>query len=81
MPNEFTPQIADMSLVQNRLDLILRYNSAIGKPGPHVTALQREFGNGFMNERRQSQYVLQCEYMIAARQRKPSRTLRTWEYS
>lgn len=69
MLNKITLQIKDMTLVENRLDLINRYNAFVGEPGTQVTALQRSFLTGLMDQGRQIQYVLQCEYMIAARQK------------
>lgn len=57
----------DMNLIENRQDLVDRYNEAIGVPGPMVKELQRHFLAGEMVSGRIPQYVWQCEAMIEAR--------------
>lgn len=57
----------DMNLIENRKDLVDRYNEAVGVPGPMVRELQRGFLAGEMVLDRIPQYVDQCEAMIEAR--------------
>ena len=57
----------DMGLLQNRLDLVSRYNEAVGAPGPQVEQVQREFVDELMPPEFVSAFVDQCEMMIAAR--------------
>lgn len=57
----------DMSTIENRQDLVDRYNEAVGAPGPLVQELQHQFLEGEMALDRIAQYVMQCEAMIEAR--------------
>lgn len=57
----------DMNLIENRQDLVNRYNAAVGTPGPLVRELQHHFLAGGMPSSRISHYVEQCEAMIEAR--------------
>jgi hypothetical protein len=60
-----TPQ--DMSVLQNRLNLVNRYNQAIGPAGPKVSQVQQDFINGLMKPGIVATFVKQCEIMIEAR--------------
>lgn len=65
----------DMSTIENRQDLVDRYNEAVGAPGPMVQELQHQFLQGKMAPDRISQYVMQCEDMIEARNSMRRRSL------
>ena len=57
----------DMSVLDNRLDLVNRYNYSVGDPGPQVAHVQREFLNGLMPHEVVGSFVAQCEAIIDAR--------------
>jgi hypothetical protein len=57
----------DMGAQQNRLDLMRRYNEAVGAPGPQVKQVQQEFIDGIMQPEFVITFADQCEMMIAAR--------------
>lgn len=57
----------EMSVLQNRLNLVNRYNQAIGPAGPKVSQVQQDFINGLMKPGIVTTFVKQCEMMIEAR--------------
>jgi hypothetical protein len=57
----------DMSVLQNRLRLVNRYNHAMGPAGPQVSRVQQDFINGLMKSYFVATFVKQCEMMIEAR--------------
>jgi hypothetical protein len=57
----------DMSVLQNRLSLVNRYNQALGPAGPKVSQVQQDFINGLMKPGIVATFVKQCELMIEAR--------------
>ena len=68
MPNENPKAFLDMSLRENRLDLVKRYNDALGAPGPVVKCVQAECVNGLMNPVTQPDFVAECEFLIESRE-------------
>lgn len=57
----------DTNLIENRQDLVNKYNASVGEPGPLVTELQCRFLTGDMDPSLVKQYVAQCEVMIESR--------------
>lgn len=57
----------DMTVLENRLALIKRYNDSVGSPGPNAKALQRLFASGLMDEYKIRGFVEQYEFIIESR--------------
>lgn len=69
MSEQTKPARQDMSVLEKRLDLVNRYNHALGQPGPGVTYLQREFINGLMRPEWVACFVDECEMLIESSRR------------
>jgi hypothetical protein len=76
MPNDFLSEnlgapateidTADLALMQNRVELMSRYNEALGPPCDAISVVHAAFINGAMGPVEMSAFVRVCKRLIAA---------------
>lgn len=58
--------VGDFTLIQNRIELMRRYNEAVGPPCDAISAVHADFIKGAMGAVEMSAFVRVCKRLIAA---------------
>lgn len=61
-----TPNTSDMSLLENRLALVNRYNHVVGPGNKKVTDYQSRFIQGLLSDTEVVSFVRLCKHLIAS---------------
>jgi len=63
--------VAEYATLAPRMDLINRYNNAVGAPSSAVAHVHADFINGNMEDEELAAFVIFCEELIRARANRP----------
>jgi hypothetical protein len=64
--------VAEYAMLAPRMDLINRYNNAVGAPGPAVAHVHADFIKGNMDDEELAAFVIFCNELIKASAGRPT---------